>query len=157
MPYTSHSSLWRSKGDIMKKKKNGTGMVVKTGESAPKKFNIGMLLLLVFNTAVIFGFYQYMLTSRYFLPVLIIYMTVLALLLIAYVIYNRGFSRNGVTVDMLPDSMTNEEKVSFVEDALRRKKKSKWMLTLIFPFVFTFAFDAISWLIPKNIISVFKG
>lgn len=141
----------------MKKKKKGATSIAVIGESAPKKFNIGMLLLLVFNTAVIFGFYRYMLTTRYFLPVLVIYMAALALLLIAYIIYNRGFSRSGVTVDMLPDSMTNEEKVAFVEDALCRKKKSKWMLTLIFPFVFTFGFDAISWLIPENIISIFKG
>ncbi|MBE6538178.1 MAG: hypothetical protein E7671_01775 [Ruminococcaceae bacterium] len=140
-----------------KNKKKGAQSVAVIGEGAQKKFDFGMLLLLVLNTAVIFGFYRYMLSTPYFLPVLVIYMVAFAAFLLTYIIYNRGFTRNGVTVDMLPDSMTNEEKVDFIEDAVRRKRKSKWMLTLIFPFVFTFGFDALSWIIPENIISVFKG
>ncbi len=136
------------------KKKTGTDL-------APirerKKPNIGMILLLVFNTAVIFCFYRYMLNFRYFEIVLISYMVILAVLVLSYVIYNRGFSRSGVTFEMLPDSMTDEEKTLFIEDAQRRKKKSKWMIAFIFPFVFTFAIDAFSWFIEDNIISILKG
>lgn len=122
-----------------------------------KKLNIGMILLLVFNTGVIFGFYRYMLNFRYFEIVLISYMIILAVLVITYVIYNRGFSGTGITVEMLDDSMTDEEKNEFVEDAERRKSKSKWMIAFIFPFVFTFAIDAFSWFIEDNIITVLKG
>ena len=122
-----------------------------------KKLNIGMISLLVFNTGVIFGFYRYMLNFRYFEIVLISYMIILAVLVITYVIYNRGFSGTGITVEMLDDSMTDEEKNEFVEDAERRKSKSKWMIAFIFPFVFTFAIDAFSWFIEDNIITVLKG
>lgn len=116
-----------------------------------------MVALLVLNTVVVFGFYRFMLDYPHFEFVLGAYMVIFAALLLSYVIYNRGFSRNGITVDMLPDSMTNEEKVEFVEDAARRKRRSKWMLTVIFPFIFTFGFDAISWFITDNIMSMFKG
>lgn len=135
-------------------KRSGSGAVVK---SERKKLNIGMILLLAMNTAVVFGFYRYMLNFRYFEIVLISYMVILAVLVLSYVIYNRGFSRSRVTYEMLPDSMTQEEKTEFIMDAERRKKKSKWMITFIFPFVFTFAIDAFSWFVEDNIISILKG
>lgn len=136
------------------KKNTGTEMAVK---SEKKKLNIGMILLLVINTAAVFGFYRYMLNFRYFEIVLILYMVILAVLVLSYVIYNRGFSRSGVTYEMLPDSMTHEEKTEFIMDAERRRKKSKWMIAFIFPFVFTFAIDAFSWFVEDNIISILKG
>ena len=141
----------------MKKRKNKKTSTALTSVSQKKKPSIGMILLLVLNTAVIFGFYRYMLNFRYFEIVLISYMVILAALVLSYVIYNRGFSRSGITIEMLPDSMTQEEKTAFIEDAEKRKKKSKWMLAFIFPFVFTFAIDAFSWFFEDNIISVIKG
>ncbi len=136
------------------KKKTGSEPAVKTEKKKP---DIGMILLLVFNTAVVFGFYRYMLRFRYFEIVLISYMVILAVLVLTYVIYNRGFSRSGVTYEMLPDGMTDEEKNEFIMDAQRRRKKSKWMIAFIFPFVFTFAIDAFSWFVEDNIISILKG
>ncbi len=141
---------------MKKKKKQSSALTGSVNSEEKKKPNIKMLLLLVFNTAVVFGFYRFMLSYPHFEIVLGSYMTILAALSISYVVYNRGFSRNGITVDMLPDSMTNEEKVEFIEDAARRKKSSKWMLAFIFPFVFTFGLDAISWLITDNILSFLK-
>lgn len=135
-------------------KKTGTEIAVK-GEK--KKLNIGTILLVVFNTAVVFGFYRYMLNFRYFEIVLISYMVILAVLVLSYVVYNRGFSRSGVTYEMLPDSMTHKEKTEFIMDAECRKKRSKWMIAFIFPFVFTFAIDAFSWFVEDNIISILKG
>lgn len=122
-----------------------------------KKPNLKILALLVVNTVIVFGFYRFMLNYPYFEIVLIAYMVIFAALLLGYIIYNRGFSRNGITVDMLPDSMTAEEKTAFIEDAQIRKRKSKWVLTFIFPFVFTFGFDALSWFVTDNILSIFKG
>ncbi|MBQ8208363.1 MAG: hypothetical protein IJZ89_06495 [Clostridia bacterium] len=142
----------------MKKKKNRSAAVTDIVPATEKKKpNLRILALLVINTAIVFGFYRFMLNYPYFEIVLISYMVIFAVLLLGYIIYNRGFSRNGITVDMLPDSMTEEEKTAFVEDAQMRKRKSKWMLTLIFPFVFTFGFDALSWFITDNILSMFKG
>ncbi len=135
-------------------KKTGTDIVVKKEKKKP---NITMILLLAFNTAVVFGFYRYMLNFRYFEIVLISYMTILAVLVLTYVTYNKGFSRSGITAEMLPDSMTEEEKTAFIEDAECRRKKSKWMIAFIFPFVFTFAIDAFSWFVEDNIISILEG
>lgn len=140
----------------MKKKKKRTA-VCDVSVLEKKKPNIKLLLLLVLNTAVVFGFYRFMLNYPHFEIVLIAYMVLLTGFALGYVIYNRGFSRSGITVDMLPDSMSAEEKVEFVEDAQIRRKRSKWMITCIFPFVFTFGFDALTWLITDNILSMFKG
>ncbi len=136
------------------KKKTGADIAVKDRKKKPE---LGMILLLVFNTAVIFGFYRYMLNFRCFEIVLVSYMVILAALVVAYVVYNRGFSRSGVTYEMLPDGMTHEEKTEFIMDAEYRKKRSKWMIAFIFPFVFTFAIDAFSWFVEDNIISILKG
>ena len=60
---------------------------------------------------------------------------------IAYVIYNRGFSRKGVTPEMLPDTMSYEEKLAYIEDGKTRMQSSRWMLTLILPIVITLCID----------------
>lgn len=140
----------------MKKKKKRSAAAEAVAVTEKKKPNIKLFLLLLVNTAVVFGFYRFMLNYPHFEIVLFSYMALLTIFVLAYVIYNRGFSRNGITVDMLPDSMTPEEKVAFVEEAETRKRRSKWMITVIFPFVFTFGFDALSWVITDNILSMFK-
>ena len=70
-------------------------------------------------------------------------MAALAALTLGYIIYNRAMSRNGVTVEMLPDEWDEEKKTEFVEDGKRRLRRSKWMLMLIIAFVITFAVEAI--------------
>ncbi|MBQ8005324.1 MAG: hypothetical protein IJ303_03325 [Clostridia bacterium] len=139
-----------------KNKKRSTEQAVSV-PAASKKPNIKMLIILVFNTALIFGFYRFMLNYPHFEIVLITYMAILAVLAIWYIVYNRAFVYNGVTVDMLSDSMTNEEKIAFVEEVQMRKRRSKWMLMFILPFIFTFGVDALSWFITDNILSMFKG
>ena len=62
---------------------------------------------------------------------------------VAYVVYNRGFSRKNVTKDMLPDSWSEEEKDNFIGDGKRRLERSKWMLMFIFAFAVVFAVDAV--------------
>ena len=144
---------------MTKKKKRTAAVTAAVSEkvSEKKKPNLKLMALLLFNTAVIFGFYRYMLPLPHFETVLIIYMSIFAVLLLGYIMYNRGFSRNGITEDMLPDSMTEEEKRAFVSDALERKKKSKWLLTLIFPFIFTFGFECVTWFVTDNILSLFRN
>ena len=71
----------------------------------------------------------------------IVYMVVFAAFMFAYVIYNRGFSRRNLTTDMLPDTWSYKEKLDFIEDGQARLERSKWMLTVILPILFAFAFD----------------
>ena len=68
----------------------------------------------------------------YFFPaVMFSYMAILTVLMLVYIIYNRGFSRKGVTVEMLPDEWSDEQKQSFIEDGELRIRRSKWMLVLM--------------------------
>ncbi len=52
--------------------------------------------------------------------------------LIAYIIYNRGFTRDNITPEMLPDTMSEHEKVAFIQNGKERKRKSKWMIVVLF-------------------------
>ena len=71
------------------------------------------------------------------------YMLVFGGFLIAYIAYNRAFSRKDVTPEMLPDSWSDEKKKEYIEDGVRRKEKSKWMLSVIIPFLITLLADAL--------------
>ncbi len=108
---------------------------------AKRKSAIWKLVLLISVTAVIFGFYRYMLTTRFFVYVLAAYLTTLTVLVLVYIIYNRGMSRKNVTPDMLPDSWDYSQKEEYIENGKKRLKKSEWMLMPILGFVFTIAFE----------------
>ncbi len=141
---------------MTKKKKKNDSVPVFSGTTPKKKPNVKLVIATALSAAAVFGFYRYMLNTRYFVSVLVLYMALLAVLSVSYVVYNRGFSLNGITADMLPDSMTAEEKKSFVSEVSERRKKSRWLLVLIFSFIFTFAIDALSWFITDNLLPSFK-
>jgi hypothetical protein len=103
--------------------------------------NISKLLVMIAATMIIFGVYRFMITQYYFEIVLGIYIAAATASVLGYVIYNSGFSRRGVTEDMLPDSWSDEEKKEFIEDGERRLVKSRPLLILIFAFAFTFVAD----------------
>lgn len=89
--------------------------------------------------------------------VTILYWVALAVFLIVYVAYNRAFSRKGITVEMLPDTWTAEQKIEFVEDGQRRLENSKWMLSVIIPLIVPIMLDAIylfTWPIIENLFSL---
>lgn len=75
--------------------------------------------------------------------VMIAYFTVFAVLLIAYIVYNRGFVNKDVTVDMLPADWSEEKKQDFVEGNRRRAGRSRWMMSVIIPFVIVFLCEAL--------------
>ena len=77
------------------------------------------------------------------LVVLVAYMVAFAAVLLAYIIYNRGFVNKDVTEDMLPDSWSAEKKQAFVQAEKRRAEKSRWMLVLIIPFAVVFMAEAL--------------
>lgn len=72
-----------------------------------------------------------------------VYWLILAVFAIVYVAYNRAFSRKGMTVDMLPSEWTLEQKQAFIDDGNARLEKSKWMLSVLFPFMITVLLDAV--------------
>ena len=124
----------------MKNKKRKNDLSV-TDRNEKKPFNWMLLTVLVGNTVIFFAVYRLALQTKAFPWVLGLYLTLAAVLTVAYVVYNRGFSRRGVTAEMLPDTMSAQEKCEFIADGEQRMKKSKWMLTILFPLLVTFGFD----------------
>ena len=81
---------------------------------------------------------------------LTVYTLALAGFSIAYVVYNRGFSRKNVKMEDLPMSWSTAEKHEFIEDGRRRLERSSWMLLVIIPLVIVYAYEAISlFLLPQ--------
>ena len=95
---------------------------------------ISLTVLTVYRVCLNFSIFPYVMWG---------YMVVLTALVVAYIIYNRGFTRRGIEVDMLPDDWSEERRIQFVEDGKRRLARSKWMLMLIIAFLVTFLFDAL--------------
>lgn len=113
-------------------------------EPTPKKADrsrMVRLLVLIVLTMTLLAVYRFFLDTRFFLVVMTVYMVAFTVLAVGYVVYNRGFSRKNVTADMLPESWTEEAKNEYIESGIRRQKKSRWVLMLIFAIGFTFAFD----------------
>lgn len=61
--------------------------------------------------------------------------------LIAYIIYNRAFTRDNMTPEMLPDTMSEHEKIAFIQNGKERKRKSKWMIVVLFAAFVPLAID----------------
>lgn len=117
-------------------------------KSSDKK-NLKRKLIYLFSTvglsALFCSFYycSMMVPNMLFFPIVMFsYMIVLTILIFVYIIYNRGFSRKGVTEDMLPIEWTQEQKREFIESGERRLRRSKWMLVLIISILFTFIVEA---------------
>ena len=72
-----------------------------------------------------------------------VYWAAFAAFTVVFVIYNRAFTRRGITPEMLPDTMSAVEKAEYINDGKRRLEKSKWMLSVIIPLLVTIALDAI--------------
>ena len=137
----------------LKKKKNYYQREAEVSELAAKKAkqkaafkkNRKYILPLILNTVVFFGLYSFLVNKTdYMMPTLWVYFVLTAGFCFAYVIYNRGFSRMKLTPDMLPASMSAEEKSAYIADGAARLEKSKWMLTIIFPLLMTFILDILN-------------
>ncbi len=59
----------------------------------------------------------------------------------AYIIYNRAFTRDGITPEMLPDTMSEQQKADFIQSGIDRKRKSKWMIVVILALLCPLAID----------------
>ena len=113
-------------------------------QSSKDRKTVIRVLCTVALSVIVFTFYRFSLAVDFFFPIVMwSYMAILAVLVFVYIIYNRGFSRKGVTVDMLPEEWSEEKKQDFVADARRRLKRSKWMLIFIIAFLVTFLMEAL--------------
>ena len=108
-----------------RKKRNPRQSAPETKKTIDQKTmyaNLARLGCLVAVTAAVFFLYRFLINQYYFEITLTVYMVVAAATIFSYVIYNRGFSRKGLTPEMLPDTMTQEEKEEFIENGNRRLK-----------------------------------
>ena len=113
-------------------------------------------LLLVLNTVLFLAAYLLFIQINE-IATLIVYSVVTAGFVFSYVIYNRGFSRRGVTPEMLPAEWSYEKRCEFIEDGHRRLEKSKWMLLVIFPLIVVYAFELVSIYILPMLGSMVSG
>lgn len=120
------------------------------GELWKNNKNARYLILLAINTILFFAVYRVLLfyaertdETYYSFIVMVLYMVLLAVFVIWYLIYNRFLYRKNLTKDDLSSDMTDEEKEAFLADGRERLAKSKWMMLIIFPLVFTFLIDAV--------------
>ena len=108
-----------------------------------------LLLALVGATVLSLTVYRLLMQGPYFRVALIVYMALGGIATVGYLLYNRGFSRRGVTADMLPSDWSDEKKADFIEDGVRRMKKSRWVLILAFAIFATLALDIVElYMIP---------
>ena len=102
-----------------------------------------LMLCLLANTVLMIALYFAIpaLTRFPYMPQ--VYLVAGAGLGIYYVIYNKGLTGRGVTPEMLPGTMTREEKEAWIEDSRLRLRKSRWVLTLVLPIALTLAVDIV--------------
>ena len=112
------------------------------------KKNKNKKLIYLFSTVGLAAFFcafyycSMMVPGLLFPIVMFSYMIVLTVLIFVYIIYNRGFSRKGVTEDMLPSDWTQEQKFEYIESGRVRLQRSKWLLVFIIAILFTFIVEA---------------
>ena len=114
------------------------------------KENFRYLCLLLANTAIAFFLYRILISygeltgeTFYSFVAMLAYSALLLGFGFGYLIYNRFLYRNNITKDQLPEEWSEEKKAEFFVNAKQRLAKSRWMLTVIFPLLFTFFFDAL--------------
>lgn len=112
-----------------------------------KAVNWRLFFILLLNTIILFVVYRVLVNRGYFVQVFTVYGIALLGLLCGYIIYNRGLIPKSLTREQLPADWNETKKDAFLVDAARRIKRSKWMLTLIFPLCITFAYEIIDVLI----------
>ena len=109
------------------------------------------LLATVLLRSVLIATLYFVLAARLPFPYLhVVYVVAGVALGVAYVLYNRGFVAKNAKPEELPDRMSEEEKRAFIEDGVRRLRRSRWMLTWLIPIVITLLLDvSLLYLLPS--------
>lgn len=122
----------------MKKEQNKQQSV----SEAVNAFNWKRAIILLLSTVFAMGLYFFLMNIYSLWKVVVIaYVAVASVLIIAYFIINRAFTGSGVTYEMLPDTMTHDEKEEYLADVADREKRSRPLLLIIFPVVITLLVD----------------
>ena len=112
-------------------------------QSQEKRPPYGLMLLILFNTVLLFGIYCFFVMRNGIGWLFWVYFAVLLGMGMTYVLYNYAFSREKATFATLPHEWSAEKKTKYLADRDEHKRKSRWMLTVIFPLCLTFFFDMI--------------
>ena len=98
--------------------------------------------LLYFGIVALSEYMESLITAQIMgIGIMVLYAAVGAGFLIAYILYNREFTRDGITPEMLPDTMSEHEKVAFIQNGVERKRKSRWMIVVLFAAFVPLAID----------------
>lgn len=73
----------------------------------------------------------------------IAYMAIFGASLVVYIVYNRAFTRKGITIEMLPDVWDAKKKAAYIQDGEERMRKSQWLMYVIIPFLCPIGVDAL--------------
>ena len=130
----------------MKNRRNLPPVPSVTLSPEKKKLLISLALVSLVSSVIYFGAcYGITDPALFMVPIVVpvIFWVAFAGFLIAYLIYNRAFSRKNITIDMLPREWTAEQKENYIYDGKKRMEKSKWMLYIIIPLLVAIALDAL--------------
>ena len=105
--------------------------------------NLPFVLTVILLTAVLLIAYEIAIRLLW-QPMFWIYFVALSALLVAFVVYNRGFTRTRVSRNSLPRTWSEAEKDEFYADAARRKKRSRPMLAFIIALGLVFLYDIVA-------------
>ena len=125
-------------------------------KESSKHFPYLLVSLLCINTLLLFGIYSYFVMRLGINWIFWLYYGALAASSLAYVIVNRAFVLDKLSVSTLPPDWSIEKKEKFLFARDERKRKSKWLLTVIFPLCLTVFFDVIYLFFGDTIINTFK-
>lgn len=139
-------SRYKVKGK-RRKKKNIVERYAALPEKPKSKSNPARALALLIVAAVLLGVYITGWTlqdTAYFVFtqwVTMIYYLALPLLIVVFVLLNKGISNDIPTREQLSDSMTDEEKDAFIADVKACRRRSRPLLIPIIPLALIVGFD----------------
>lgn len=133
------------------KKSNKNTSLPENGEERDKvraaRKTLLYLLLVIVNTVIFYTVYAMLAggDAGYLVSQIVLWTYFAALIgfFSAYIIYNKGFTMVNRTPDSFPEDWSYEKMCAVTAEGERRKKKSKWMLLIIIPLLFTFMFDMV--------------
>lgn len=120
-----------------------------------KKEQTRLILLLLFNTALLIAVYFTLPSRLHFRYLPAIYLAVGGALMLWFVLYNRGFAMRNARPEDLPDTMTCEEKETRIANAKVRLRRSRWALTIIIPILLTFLVDMLYLFFGQTVAGLF--
>ena len=124
---------------------------------SPRPVPWRLVLLVLCNTVLLFGIYAYFVMARGVNWLFWVYFGVLLAAALGYVLYNRAFADAACTYASLPLDWSHEKKTEFLAARDERKRKSKWLLVIIFPLSLSLMFDIIFLFFGDALRSLFES